>query len=651
MVELAELATIGLALGAVYALMGLGVSVVYRATRIGDFASVGAGTVGALIHWDLTSPLGRLPDGLGYWPAMIVALGAAAALGVLSERVLRPMADRPALSMVASLAWGGALLAGGVLVFGSGARYLRPAWPGEALEIAGMAFPRQPLLVGGLAVAAFLAVSCFVRASRFGVALRAVDLDRPAAQAAGVDVLALARRAWALGSAIQAAAIILVLPPALSNPYSTFLFLPLAFGAALAGGFRRPARIALGGILLGVLPHLIAPTGTLGEVGGIQNIVAFLVIVGILLTGPASRPDTASEGAVRVSAPFLPAGEPLPVGQPLPAGRRGRLVGLGFLLLAAAAALVLPETTMRTASAALALSLVGASAVIVTGWSGQVSLAHGAFAGVGAFTVGTLAGRLAVPDVVAVPLALCAAVPLAVAMGLPAVRRRGPLPLAVASLGLVLAASSVMWEPRPVWSGGGVVHTSPGATSSAVLAPSWNGMTAYLVALGLVAAALWFAGNAARSRSGRAMLAVGDSEEAAAVCGIDPARARLTALALGGGIAALGGILHAYVAGPIDPLVPIAVSSLALLLCAVVGGGPSLIGAVAVALFLEMTGPSPIPAGSVPGAWPLLAVCLLALALVRGFGWGGLPVLGHRLILRGSTVFGNNTVLGSSGGR
>ncbi|MGH9022896.1 MAG: ABC transporter permease subunit [Acidimicrobiia bacterium] len=629
MIELAELAVIGLALGAVYALMGLGVSVIYRATRVGDFASVATGTVAALIHWDLTSPQGHLPEGLGYWPALMVSLGAAAALGILSERVLRPVADRPPLAMVAALAWGGALLAAGVLVFGTGARYLRPAWSGEALEIAGMSLPRQPLVVGGLALAAFLAAASFVRRSRFGVALRAVDLDRAAARAAGVDLLSLARRAWALGSVLQAAAIVLVLPPALSNPYSTLLFLPLAFGAALAGGFRRPGRIALGGLLLGVLPHLIAPSGTLGEVGGVQNVVAFLVILGILLTRPAGQSEAAFGGWVRASSAPL---------------RGSRLVGLVALVVAAAAALVLPETALRAAAAALAISLVGASAVVVTGWSGQVSLAHGAFAGVGAFAAGSLVGRLDVPDVIAVPLALCAAVPLAVAVGLPSVRRRGSLSLAVASLGMVLAASSVIWEPRPAWSGGGAVATATGLESSAALAPTWSGMTAYLVALGLVAVAIWFAGNVARSRSGRALRAVGDSAEAAAVCGIDPGRARLTALALGGGLAAVGGILHVYVAGPLDPLALIVVSSLQLLLCAFVGGGPSLIGAVAVAFLLEVTGPSTVSGSGAPGALPLLLVCLVALGLARGFGWGGLPhVLGRRVI-------GNSLVVGSGHG-
>ena len=257
----------------------------------------------------------------------------------------------------------------------------------------------------------------------------------------------------------------------------------------------------------------------------------------------------------------------------------------------------------------IAIFLICASVVIVFGWTGDLPLAQVAFAGIGAYLVGTLSVRAGLPHFAAIPLAALAAVPYAVALGIPAFRSRGRLAFAGLSLlGMVLAAT-LLWGPRARWfTGRSVVIRRPDWMEALSGRPE---ASYYLVALVVAAGVVWFATNLRRSRVGRALTAGRDSEAAVRSLGIDPAHYRLVALCFSAVVAALGGILLAYGEQPLDPSRFAVFLSVQYFLYTVVGGAGSLAGVGAVVFAFEV---APALGRGTPPTGPASLLILGALA-------------------------------------
>jgi branched-subunit amino acid ABC-type transport system permease component len=615
--SLFEAIILGLSLGGLYALMATSVTLVYQATRVPNVAFVAIGTVAAVLHWDLATPEGLIDGQLGWWPALFMAMVAAAALGIATDLLVRNWRGRNHTALVVLLGWTAALLAGANAAWGSAPKLLPGVWPGPPLRLGDVAVPRQQLGSLLLAGAALVVVAALYRRTRFGLALRAHAADRDAAGMMGMDPDRLSMAAWALSSLLAALAVILVAHPVLSSTYEQTVYLPFAFGAALLGGFRSLPLAAVGGLVLGVVPTLLEPSGSV-RLGGIRTLVAFLIVALLLWKRPRlldrlREPDDRSRDWV----PAAP-GEPLPL--PRGAGRVALLVAAAILVVA------VPAFSGDLALAAwvrgISVFLVCTSIVVMVGWTGQVALGQVAFAGFSAFMTANLAARLGVPHLLAIPLAAVLALPLAVVAGLPALRARGRLPYAVVSVGLAVVASSFLWGPRSNWFTGDSELARPDWMVSLVGRPA---VSLYLLALALTAGVVWFAANLRRSRVGRAFAAVRDAEEGAASLGINPMRYRLLALAFSAVVAGLGGVVHAYLAGTIDPTRFAAFLSLQYLLYAVVGGVGSLLGTATVVFGFEV-----LPALDGGGPGPV-AVAVLGLLAVAAVPLGGLAGVARRL--------------------
>ncbi len=620
MTSLFEATVLGLSLGAIYALMATSVTLVYQATRVPNVAFVAVGTVAAVLHWDLATPDGIIGGDLGWWPALIPALVAAAALGVATDLLVRAWRGRTQTALIVLLGWTAALLAGANAVWGSAPKLLPGVWPGPPLTLGDVGVPRQQLGSILLATAALLVVTALYRRSRFGLALRAHAADRDAAGMMGMDPSRLSMAAWALSSLLAALAVILVAHPVLSSTYEQTVYLPFAFGAALLGGFRSLPLAGLGALILGVVPTLLEPTGSV-RLGGVRTLVAFLIVALLLwkrpgLLGRLREPDDRTEDW----APAVPGGL---VRLPPGLGRAALLVAAAVLVVA------VPAFSGDLALAAwvrgISVFLVCTSIVVLTGWTGQVPLGQVAFAGFSAFLTADLATRLNVPHVLAIPMAALLVLPLAMVVGLPALRARARLPFAIVSVGLAVVGSSFLWGPRSHWFTGRSELARPEWMVSLAGRPA---VSLYLLALALAAGVVWFASNLRHSRVGRAFAAVRDAEEGAASLGINPRHYRLTALAFAAVVAGLGGILHAYLAGTIDPTRFAAFLSVQYLLYAVVGGVGSLLGTAAVVFAFEVL---PALDGGGPGPGAVAVLGLLAVAAVPV---GGLAGLGRRLTAR-----------------
>jgi sulfate-transporting ATPase len=206
---------------------------------------------------------------------------------------------------------------------------------------------------------------------------------------------------------------------------------------------------------------------------------------------------------------------------------------------------VLTDAWVDAFTVTLCMGVVVMSIVVLTGYTGQLSLAQYALAGFGAWVCGRLAAAAGFPFWLGLICGTIATVPLGVLFALPAVRTRG-INLAIVTLGLGTAVEYMLFN-NDAYTGGfaGTVVKNPtvfGWEISAISHPTRYGLMAlFFFVLSAIAVA-----NVRRGRSGRRLIAVRTNERAAAALGISVPSAKLYAFGLSAGLAGLGGILLAF---------------------------------------------------------------------------------------------------------
>lgn len=227
------------------------------------------------------------------------------------------------------------------------------------------------------------------------------------------------------------------------------------------------------------------------------------------------------------------------------------------------------------------LAIAGTGLMLLTGFTGQVSLGHGAFVGIGAYAHGFLLTQ-SVPFWLSVPSAALITAAIGLVVAIPALRTTG-IYLAMATLAFGLLAEHVFvhWEavtgglsgfavPRPTLAG--IEYT--------------RGVPFYYLCLAVLTAVILLAMNLLRSTTGRAFIAIRDSEIAAQSMGVSLAFYKSVAFAVSAAITGLAGALFAHQMGFLAAETFNVLLSIQLLLMVVVGGLGSLHGAVYGALFV-----------------------------------------------------------------
>ena len=226
-------------------------------------------------------------------------------------------------------------------------------------------------------------------------------------------------------------------------------------------------------------------------------------------------------------------------------------------------------------------AIAGIGLMLLVGYTGQVSLGHAAFLAIGAYSHAVLLGY-GVPFVVSIPIAVLLTAGVGALVGIPALRMTGVY-LAVATLAFERIVAFVIEHSDPV---------TGGLRGMPVEQPSFFGVSLidnqvfYYVCLGALALGLLGAANLLRSPTGRAFVAVRDSEISAESMGVHLARTKTTAFAVSAGFTGLAGALFAHKAGYLAPDAFTVQTSIQLLLLVVVGGLGSLHGVVFGALFV-----------------------------------------------------------------
>lgn len=256
------------------------------------------------------------------------------------------------------------------------------------------------------------------------------------------------------------------------------------------------------------------------------------------------------------------------------------LVVVGLLLMVVAP-LQLPPFRVNQLTGVLifALALVGLN--LTTGYAGIISLGHGAFFAVGAYTSAVLAHHYSWPLVAALPVSLVTAAILGLLIGLPTLRLRG---LYLALVTVALAMCAVPFFQRFEWLGGAQGLVVPESDAPFGLAPDqW----VYYVAFVLAALGFVVARNLMRSNVGRALLAAKTNEVAASTFGVDISRFRTLTFVVSAGFAGLAGGVQTMLVGFASPDSFPLMLSLTFFIGIVVGGVGSASGPIIGAFFVQ----------------------------------------------------------------
>jgi branched-chain amino acid transport system permease protein len=289
-------------------------------------------------------------------------------------------------------------------------------------------------------------------------------------------------------------------------------------------------------------------------------------------------------------------------------------------LVVVALAAALPFTLSNYHVFELTMVMIYAIAVlglnILTGYNGQISLGHGAFFAVGAYTTAILMHRYGVPYWATLPPAALVCFVLGVLFGLPALRFEGPY-LALVTLAMALATPQLL-KYFDDWTGGqqGINLVKPRP-------PAWLGLDhdrwLYLIVLVALVIAIRVAANLLNGRTGRALVAIRDHPIAAAAMGIDNARYKTIAFGISTLFTGVAGALAAIVIGYVSPESYSLFLSVSFLVGSAVGGIATIGGAIIGGLFIEIV---PNIANDISDAAPWaiygLAMLLLMYAMPRG---------------------------------
>jgi branched-chain amino acid transport system permease protein len=226
-------------------------------------------------------------------------------------------------------------------------------------------------------------------------------------------------------------------------------------------------------------------------------------------------------------------------------------------------------------------SLVSIGLNLLVGFSGQISLGHAGFFGIGAYASAILSLRLGLPFWLAIPAAALLTTLLGALIALPALRLRN-LYLAIATLGMGIVAQRGLFEWRDITGGGAGLQVPIPALGRYSLA---GGQQMMWVILAVLAAGTWTAVQVARGRTGRALTMLRESEIAAGCLGIQVARYKVIAFALSAFYTAVAGGLYANLVRYLNPESFGANMSIMFLAMTIIGGLGSIPGAILGAVF------------------------------------------------------------------
>lgn len=575
----------GLVVGLLGALLAIGLVLVYRANRIinfaqgelGAFAATMAAELYQVFHWP-------------YFAAVFAGLAATVLSSLLIEfAVIRRFAKAPRLILtVATIGVAqilGFLEVAMPLIINRNVdrRQIRASLQspfGVSFDFAHVRFTADHLVVLVVTPLVLIALAMFFRYTRYGVAARATAENAERARLLGVRITRVSLVVWGLAGLLSAVTAILrapVLGFTLGVIGGQGLILRALAAAVIARMESLPITVAAS-VLLTMAEQTIF--FSFGQTGPADGFLLIVIVLALLLQ--RKRLGRVDLGASTWSA----VQEVRRIPKELRKVREVRIARMGALGAVGVTVLALPfflsGSNANLASAILIYAMIGISIVMLTGWSGNVSLGHWAFVGVGALVAGKIASG-SHPQDFFLTLLFVGAIGAVVAtvIGLPALRIRG-LFLGVTTLAFAIVSFSWFFQLGIMTPEGAIPR--PQLLGRIDITSEFSYYYVCLAGLLLTAVAGW---NLRRTHTGRNFVALRDNELQAQALGVRPVRAKLTAFAISGFFAAVAGGLYAYHQQALRFDRFPAEFSLALFAMVVIGGMGSMTGAIVGAIYLR----------------------------------------------------------------
>jgi branched-chain amino acid transport system permease protein len=565
----------GVIFGSSYALLAMGLILIYRTTRIVNFAY---GAMGAM-PGSITAALFTAKH-MNYWLAILVGL----VIGVVSGAAIETLVIRrfeKSSRLVLTVASIGLAQILGAIGLGAGIALGTDAFIGDIQTPISWHFTIRPyeirgdhLLMIGVVPVVLIALAWYLLRTDAGIAVRAAAENQDRALLLGVPVRRLQTIVWAVAGGLSTITFITkmpftgVVPDALVGATT---ILPGLAAAAVARFQSLPVAL-WGGLGLGLAEWIIRWNV---HAASIFDVTFFVVILAALLLRKV-RTSRAETGESSWDA----AGVLKPIPQELRGLPEVRWVRNGFALALAGLLLVVPlnaaPSTVTIMSFAVVWCIVATSLVVLTGWGGNVSLGQFAIVGAGAMAAGNLMQHWNVDFVVAAIASMALGAAVALAIGLPALRIKG-LYLAVTTLAFAVALDSYFLNPVNFASLVPQEVLRPVLWKRFALDSQW---AEFYLCLGALVLAIVLQRGIRRGRPGRVIIGTRDNDRAADAFGVPTTKVKIQTFALAGCIAGLAGALYVLVSGGIglgtfQPNMSIEVFSYS-----VIGGLGSIAGAV-----------------------------------------------------------------------
>jgi branched-chain amino acid transport system permease protein len=560
----------GLVIGNIYALLAVGLALIFGVANLINFAHGSVYTIGAYVGWAAITFLHTpLPV------TMAIATVVCALLGIGIERVaLRPLQGKARIApLIATIGLSFVLDQLVQLLCSPDPRAVPSDLPDWRLAVGGVSIGPMDLLIAAVGIVSAALLYAFLRFTKLGFAVRATAQDRDAALQMGVNVNAVNSAVFAIASALGGLGGLLV------GMYYNHIDPAMSFQATLKGvvaqvigGVGNVPGAILGGALLGLAESYgIALFGTT-----YRNLFAFVLLIVFLIWFPNGLFGTRSAiHAEPLVGTFIAPSRPIRVPRWLVVGVAGAALALPF---ATSAPYLLQTLTNAWLAAVLALSLT-----LVAGTAGQVSLGQAALLAIGGYASALLVIDLGAPAIISVPAAGLITAALGTLLVFPAFRLRGHyIAIATLAIGEIVSLVILNWESL---TGGamGLTGIPPlsflGRDLDSNRAIYWTCLLALIAIAALQARLL-------DSHLGRTLRALREDEIAAQSYGVDSDRYKALAFAFGGFAAGVAGAITAHLYSYLNSQTFDSQLSLLALTMVILGGMGNVLGAIVGAVVL-----------------------------------------------------------------
>jgi ABC-type branched-subunit amino acid transport system ATPase component/ABC-type branched-subunit amino acid transport system permease subunit len=520
----------GLASGALTALVGLGVVVVYRSSGVVNFSASAMAAIAAYICYWLRDQPGVPPV-----VALLVGLVAGGVLGLITHLAMAALRVASQLAkLVVTLALFTSAQALILIIWGAGTTIPQSFFPTSSIQLPGaVTIPEDRITLAVLALVLAVGLAVVYRRTMFGLATSAIAENRVFAASSG----------WAPGrnevinqivAGILSAGAAIFLAPivGLNGAILSIVILP-ALAAALVGRFSSFTLTVAAALVIGIAESVLglyeADIARWMHVSALSlsslpEAVPLLIIICLTIAAGRSRLQRGESQALL----------------PLPGDGRVSSVPLGFGLLGAIAILLFAPSWGDAMVAFAAWGMLLISVVLLTGYAGQLSLCQFALAGFGGWVAARVSAAAGLPFLLALIIGAVSAALTGLIVAIPALRTRG-VNLAIATLALALLLNALVFTNTSLTGGyNGIPVRSPhvfGIDLDPIAYPTRYAAFGFilLVICGLLVA------NLRRGPTGRRLLAIRSDERAASALGVGVYGAKLFAFATASGIAGLAG--------------------------------------------------------------------------------------------------------------